>query len=217
MPAFVRKFRRAWPNIGFNLHFDERYVDLVGSNFDVAIRVASKLEDSNLLSRRLGSTRQILVASPAYLNFHRTPVHVNDLVGHRCIGLGTALRRRSTWRFTGPEGLLEVPVDLVLTANNDLALILAACLDEGILAIPELFVASELAQGRLREILPEFSDPRSYGIFAIYANRKPATKVRVFIDFVAEELNSIQLVDRWAPLLDGASQGSTHTDSSATT
>lgn len=201
MPTIIREFRREWPNISLNLHFDERYVDLVGSSFDVAIRVAAKLEDSNLLSRRLGSTRQILVASPGYLEEHGTPGHVNDLPHHRCIGLGNAIRRRATWRFIGPDGPLEVSVERILTANNDMALILAACLDEGILSIPELFVVNELAQGRLREILPEFADPRSYGVFAVYPTRKPAAKVRVFIDFVEVALSKLHGVDRWSPLV----------------
>jgi DNA-binding transcriptional LysR family regulator len=200
LPAIVREFRPMWPNISLNLHFDERYVDLVGSSFDVAIRVAAKLEDSNLLSRRLGSTRQILVASPAYLEKYGLPTHVKELAHHCCIGLGTALRRRATWHFIGPDGPLEMPVDRVLTANNDLALILAACLDEGILCIPELFVRNELTQGQLQEILPQFCDPRSYGVFAVYPTRKPAAKIRVFIDFVAARLADLPTVDRWSPL-----------------
>jgi DNA-binding transcriptional LysR family regulator len=214
MPAIIRKFRSAWPNIGLNLHFDERQVDLVGSSFDVAIRVAAKLEDSNLLSRRLGSTRQILVASPAYLTRNGVPAHVNDLPKHRCIGLGTALRRRVTWRFNGPDGPLEVPIDRVLTTNNNLALILSACLDEGILWIPELFVGRELAHDQLQEILPQFSDPRSLGVFAVYPTRKPPTKVRVFIDFVADELVKLQSVDRWAPLAVEASPNTVANDPS---
>jgi DNA-binding transcriptional LysR family regulator len=200
LPAIIREFRPAWPNITLSLHFDERYVDLVGSSFDVAIRVAAKLEDSNLLSRRLGSTREIFVASPAYIEKYGIPMHVNELPHHRCIGLGSALRRRSLWHFIGPDGPLEMTVDRVFTANNDLALIVAACLDEGILRIPELFVRNELTQGFLQEVLPQFCDPKSHGVFAVYPTRKPAAKTRVFIDFVADALVNVPSVDRWSLL-----------------
>jgi DNA-binding transcriptional LysR family regulator len=199
MPSIIRDFRRTWPNIILNLHFDERYADLVGGRFDVAIRVAQQLNDSNLLSRRLGSTRQVLVASPGYLDLYGTPTNVLDLPKYRCIGLGSGRRQIAAWHFSGKDGPIDVQVERILTANNNLALILAACLGEGILSIPELFVSAELAQGRLREILPQFSDPNRSGIFAVYPTRKPATKVRVFVDFVANLLNSPHALDRWAP------------------
>ena len=200
MPAIIRDFRPAWPEISLNVHFDERIVDLVGGGYDVAIRVASKLEDSNLLCRRLGSTRQVLVASQKYLDNYGTPKTVSELSKHRCLGVRTTSQQRAVWRFTEPEGVIEVPVDRVLTANTDVPLILAACLGDGIIYIPKVMVGCELAQGRLVEVLPEYADQRSYGIYAVYPNQKPPAKTRVFVDFLERELPKLESVDRWALL-----------------
>ena len=199
LPAILQRFRVAWPELTLNLNFDERYVDLVGGSFDVAIRIAQRLQDSNLLSRRLGTTGEVLVASPAYLAKHGTPSHANELKSHRCLALGSPAQSRVVWRFGGPDGPLEIPVECVITSNTNLALILAACMDDGVLNIPELLVGGELAQRRLQRILPEFSDPQAYGIYAVYPNQKPPAKVRAFIEFVEQELPALGTVDRWAP------------------
>lgn len=199
LPAIIRKFRVACPRLTFSLHFDERYVDLVGAGIDVAIRLASRLDDSSLLSRKLGTTRVVLAASPGYLDTFGSPQHVSELKSHRCLDLGSAARSSVVWRFQDSGGAIEVPIKCAITANSELALILAACLDEGILNIPELLIGGELANGRLQEILPKFSDPREWGLYAVYHHRNPPAKVRAFIDFVALELAALHTVDRWAP------------------
>ena len=198
-PLLVRKFIRSWPRLTLSLHFDERYVDLVGGSLDVAIRVARRLDDSNLLSKRLGTTREVLVASPGYLAKYGTPRTVEELKAHRCLDLGSPGQSRSVWRFRGPDGAIEVAVDCPINANTDLPLILAACMDEGIFFTQEILVGGELAHGRLQEILSDQTDPRQWGIYAVYPNHAPPAKVRAFIEFVEQELSNLGVVDRWAP------------------
>ena len=199
MPSLIHDFRAKWPRLSLNLHFSDQNVDLVGGAYDVAIRLATRLEDSSLLSKRLGTTREILVASPGYLARHGTPRHVNDLKSHRCLAIGSSARSQVVWRFRGVRDQIEVPIDCAMTSNTDLALILAACMDEGILYTPELSVSGELARGRLQAILPDFCDSRRRGIHAVYPNRKPPAKVRAFIDFIEAALPALEAVDRWAP------------------
>lgn len=200
MQPLMRRFRNSWPDISLDLHFDDRYVDLVGSSIDVAIRVAQKLDDSNLLSRRIGATRDVLVASPGYLAKHGEPKSISDLKDHRCLGVGNAVRRRVVWRFRGDEGPLEVSVACSTTSNSVLALILAACMDDGIIYLPELFVGGELNEGVLKRVLPESSDSQAYGVYAVYPNLRPPAKVRAFIEFIEQELPQINTMGRWSPL-----------------
>lgn len=196
----MRKFREAWPEVSLSLQFDDRYVDLIGSNIDVAIRVAQKLDDSSLLSRRIGSTREILVASPGYLAKHGEPQDIQALKAHRCLAVGNASKKRAIWRLEGPDGPAEVTVDCGTTSNSVLALILAACMDDGIICVPELFVSGELSQGLLARVLPGSNDALNYGVYAVYPNLKPPAKIRAFIDFVEAELMSINTMDRWSLL-----------------
>ncbi len=198
-PLLVKQFSPAWPRLSLSLHFDDACVDLVGSSIDVAIRVAERLSDSNLLSRRLGTTRRVLVASPAYLDQCGRPEAVEDLKRHRCLGRGRAHRTRAVWRFQQAETAIEVPVECTLNANTDLPLVLAACLDQGVLFTQEITVANELAQGRLLEILPEWTQSQRLGIFAVYPNHGRPAKVRALIRFIADQLPRISEIDRWSP------------------
>lgn len=198
-PFIVDEFQRNWPRLTLSLHFDDKCVDLIGGSIDVAIRVARRLSDSNLLSKRLGTTREILVASPAYLARFGSPETVEELKNHRCLDLGRPDRSRVIWRFCNPDGTAEVPVECAISANTDLPLVLAASMDQGILFTQEIVVGNELAQGRLQEILPQYTRAQSLGIYAVYPNHGPPAKVRAFIDFVEQRLPQLVNVDLWAP------------------
>ena len=198
-PALIRRFRSDWPRLRLSVQFDERYVDLIGTGVDVAIRVARQLEDSTLLSQRLAVTRMALVASPGYLAKYGTPKQPRELKMHRCLDLGSPARPQTIWRFNDDKESIDVPIHCSLTADSELALILAACMDDGILYTPQILVGGELAQGRLVPLLSEYTRADTWGIYAVYPNRKPPAKVRAFIEFVKHELPNLEMVDRWAP------------------
>lgn len=199
MPVLVHRFRAAWPRLNLSVHFEESYVDLIGSGVDVAIRIALQLDDSTLLSQRLGQTRMILAASPGYLAKHGVPKHPRELKSHRCLDLGSPSRSQTIWRFRDADEAIEIPVNCSLTANADMPLVLAACMDDGILYTQRLLVGGELAHGRLVPILSDYTRSEPWGIYAVYPNRRPPAKVRAFIDFVRAELPDLTTVDRWAP------------------
>jgi DNA-binding transcriptional LysR family regulator len=60
------EFTRHHPKLEVSLSVDDRMVDLIAENFDVAIRVAH-LDDSSLVARKLGENPRIVVAAPGYL------------------------------------------------------------------------------------------------------------------------------------------------------
>ena len=120
--------------------------------------------------------------------------------------MGSAIKTGEGWRLQDQNGTVEVPCSYSISANNHLALILVACLHNGIIYMPELCISNELLQHRLRIILPESSDPQPYGIYAVYPHRNPAAKVKVLVNFIEQELSSMPTIDRWAPLENGPSQ-----------
>lgn len=208
LPRIVGKFRPRWPELTLSLDFNDAYVDIIGGGVDLAIRIAPHLENSNLKSKRLATSRIVLVASPGYLEKNGTPKHFLDLMQHRCIHIGSASRTPEAWRFREGREIVETPVTSSLTATSHLPLILAACLDEGILQIPELLVGGEIASKRLVEILPEFSDSREWGVFAVYPSRILPAKVQAFIEFVEEEMPALASVNRWDPFANGSDRES---------
>jgi DNA-binding transcriptional LysR family regulator len=105
----------------------------------------------------------------------------------------------ATWRLELADKIVEVPVAFALSTNNHLALILAACLDSGIIHIPEICIAGELARKHL-QIIPGCTDPEPYGVYAVYPHRNAATKVKVLVDFIDSMLAKAATLDRWMPL-----------------
>ncbi len=206
MPALMTQFQAAWPELKFSIHFEDRLVDLISESFDLAIRISQKLNDSNLILRRLSTTYRVLAASPGYLDKYGVPSDIYELKHHRCLGLGSAVKTGTNWQLLDQDKILEIPCSYSVSANNNLALILAACLDNGIVYLPQICIGNELRQQRLQVILPESADPEPYGVFAVYPHRNAAAKVKVLVNFLERELSALGSVDRWAPLSENTGQ-----------
>ncbi len=201
LPDLMASFSAEYPDVRIVAHFADPFVDIVAGGYDVVIRVAEKLDDSTLMAKRLATSPRMLVASPHYLEEHGTPEHVEELTAHRCLGVGYRSETGSTWRFLDKaKRAIDVPVDYAFTANNDLAVILAACLGAGIFYTTEILVRNELERGRLVPLLSKFCDRIKMGVFAVYPQRQPSAKVRAFIEFVADHVATLDTDDRWTPL-----------------
>ncbi|MEM7489208.1 MAG: LysR substrate-binding domain-containing protein, partial [Pseudomonadota bacterium] len=101
LPSLLQSFAARHPRIEFDLRLNDRYVDLTDEGFDLAIRVG-RLEASGLIARKLGVTRLLVVASPAYLAAHGAPAVPGDLKDHVCIR-DTNLRGGIEWPLTSGE------------------------------------------------------------------------------------------------------------------
>ena len=203
MPDLMTDFASAYPDIRIVAGFGEPLVDIVKGGFDVVIRVAERLTDSALMAKRLASSPRVLVASPDYLRTSGTPLTFDELEQHRCLGLGVRAETSSLWRFLDERNHpVDIPVEHYFTANNDLALILAACLGAGLFYTTEILVQNELKRGRLVKVLEEECQRITMGVFAVYPQKQPSAKVRAFIDFVEQRLRRIENQDRWQPLKD---------------
>ncbi|MDX1508831.1 MAG: LysR family transcriptional regulator [Woeseiaceae bacterium] len=198
MPAFTAEFRRRWPELHLDIHFDDGVRDLISGNLDLAIRISNRLDDSSLISRRLGTTRKVFAASPRYLKRYGTPESLQDLSNHNCLGLGKDTVPTEGWKVQQNGNAVSLATNS-LSANNNLAIILAACLDAGIAYLPEVCISGELARKQL-QVIPECEDPQEYGIYALYPHRNAAAKVKVLVDFIEDSLPAIASIDRWSAL-----------------
>ncbi len=68
----VKVFLSANPSLTIHLELSDSYVDIVGENYDVAIRIG-ELDNSSLVAKRLAPNNRFLVAAPAYLEKNGTP------------------------------------------------------------------------------------------------------------------------------------------------
>jgi len=59
-------FAHAYPDVGLDVSFTDRHVNLVEEGFDAAVRISS-LADSSLIARKLASVQSVTIAAPKYL------------------------------------------------------------------------------------------------------------------------------------------------------
>jgi DNA-binding transcriptional LysR family regulator len=177
-------FQRRYPDIELELHCDDQFVDLVAEGFDVAIRIASALADTTLMARTLTVSRQVLVASPAYIGRHGLPRSAQELDKHRLL---TFIGASSDWVLSPARGeAAKVTPSGRFRSNTISALHAATLAGAGIACFTQATVRNDLALGQLVPILPNYSlGERHY--YALYPqSRHLAPKVRAFVDHMAE-------------------------------
>jgi len=184
------EFLTLYPEIQVNLHMSSTPLDLIDENLDLALRIGH-LKSSSLTARRLGDSRSVICASPAYLLKHGEPTHPNDLQSHHCLSFRTQAGI-NRWRFETVNDPIDIPIKGCLNVNSLSFLRKAALKDLGIIMIPSWMVGDDLLQKSLVPILQEVSILQpSTPIHAIFTNKRQlAPKTRAFIDFLTERLSS---------------------------
>ncbi len=92
------------------------------------------------------------------------------------------------WVFQRGEQVRRLEVCGRYSVNSSLALCAALRAGHGISLVPEIYVRDDLAQGRLQPLLEDWQMMQTQ-LYAIYPSRRQLqAKVRVFIDFLLEEL-----------------------------
>ncbi|KKC25687.1 LysR substrate-binding domain-containing protein [Sphingomonas sp. SRS2] len=157
----------------------DRNVRIIEEGIDVAVRIGT-LADSALRVVGIGSVRQTIVASPAYLAEHGVPASPADVCRHRCI-TGSGVRVGTAWPF-GSKGDMIVNVAARMTLNTIDATIAAAEAGLGLANVLSYQAADAIAGGRLVPLLEEHAPP-SMPVSLLYdAGRAAVPAVRVFIE-----------------------------------
>ena len=185
LAPLLAAFSRRHPGLRLDLVATDAVLDLVGEGFDLAIRMG-ELRDSNLRQRGLGRFGQVAVASPDLMESRAEVLGPPDLENWPCIALA-GLSHALHWNFAPDAGGAVVPVRLSSSHRASTAQVVLQWARAGLGAavLPDFMVASDLAGGRLRRILPGWHLPQA-GIYAVYpAMRHPPAKVAAMIDFLA--------------------------------
>lgn len=183
---WLPEFLNAYPDIRLNVEASDRMVDMVAEGIDVVVR-AGHLKDSDLVARKLATSRLMMVASPKYLSAHGTPEHPEDLTQHALVDFS---RREitSTWNFVDANNQrISVPVSPRVICNSAETEEAMAIAGIGITSLPGFACQNALGSGALMPILEAYELP-PIGIYAIYPSRSNLPKkVRVFVDFLTEK------------------------------
>src|ERR1700730_14166177 len=147
-------FLKTYPDIKTSLILTDRVLSLFQEQVDVGLRIGT-LPDSSLIAVRVGTTRRIVCASPAYLAARGTPRTPDDLTGHDCIsypGFGSP----DVWTLVRDKTTVAVPVHPRLVVGSAEAACDAACAGIGITSAFAYHFQAALEHGALTALLDEF-------------------------------------------------------------
>ncbi len=177
IPIFMKRY----PKILIDLVMDDRNIDLVAEGFDLAIR-SGDMPASTLIARKLAPLRQVLCASPDYIDRYGMPVIPSELSERNCI-LFSYSGDANEWTLIKDGKSEAVLVSGSYRVNNSEAILVALREGIGIGRLPTFVAGPDLREGNLVRILESYHIP-DHTFYAVFPERQylPA-KVRAFLDF----------------------------------
>lgn len=202
---FIQRHRE----ITLQLDLSPRRVDLIGENFDLAIRMGLAPDDSQLAARQLAVFSTGLYAAPSYLHAHGEPQAPEVLDALDALMILSRSGDPLPWQLhrTLPDGTEQrwtgVPPRRTVANLPDLLMRLA-CEGAGIVAVGDFMAEAAVRRGALVRVLPDWCLPTS-SAWAVFPGRRlmPA-KTRVFIDALAARLRTCDDAGKFAAPRPGA-------------
>lgn len=186
LPAFLEKN----PKLSVRLSLsNDNSLDLIKNNIDIDLRTGT-LPDSVLISKKLTTSRRLLVATPDYLLAHGCPQHPSDLALRNCLTFRVN-DEECIWRFKDKNGqVIDFRPKGSVESDSGAALRIALMQGLGIAHMTDWAVAEQVRSGQLIQVLPDYPvtiGAFGHGVYALYTkSRHSSPKVRAFLDFFSE-------------------------------
>jgi DNA-binding transcriptional LysR family regulator len=195
--GLLADFLVRYPKVNLVAHATDQYIDIVGENFDVAIRAHSDpLPDSTLVQRTLTPAPWFLFAGTAYLDANGPLDSPRDLAKHPSLFM-MRTGVSPIWRLRRSDGRREeVVVQLTprLIIDDMLSLKQAAINGLGVVALPGYVCRDEVQSGVLRRVAPGWIAGDSTLTALMPYRQGLLPSVRTFIEHLAAELPKAVLV-----------------------
>lgn len=185
----VESFLLTHPSIDVNLRLEDRYMDLIDEDIDVAIRITDP-PPAGLIGKRLCAVEHLLCATPAYLKTHGEPKTPADLTQHSCIHLGEEAGDEK-WKFQRDGRQVTVAVQGRYASNHSAVRLDAVKAGLGIGGLPSFTAQKALESGDVVAVLPQwrFCTRYSGDAWLLYSSsRYVPAHFRVFIDYITPRL-----------------------------
>ncbi|MBX3605726.1 MAG: LysR family transcriptional regulator [Piscinibacter sp.] len=183
----LANFVQQHPAISLELDLSPRRIDLIGENFDLALRMGDLADDATLAARPIASFSVGLYAAPAYLKRRGRPREPQALLAHDTLRLLTRSGEQAPWVLTRGDARWEGAPPARASANAPDLLTLLARQGAGIAAVADHFAEAHVSAGELVPVLPDWNLP-SAPAWAVFPGRRlmPA-RTRLFLDALAAE------------------------------
>ena len=186
----LAKFMSQYPDVTIELDLTDNARPLTESHFDLAIRAASKLPDSNLRAKILRSYDYVIAASPMYLSQYGEPKTPEELSKHRAITCITTADKslQNQWPFEYQGQSIVVNLNRVAKVTHMWVQKQFALEGVGVIRVPRYWVDEEMKQGSLCPLLSAYMTAQS-NLFAVYKNMPHTPKrIKALINYLGEKL-----------------------------
>ena len=182
----LHSFLNKHPQVSVDLVLDNKNLDLVLDEIDVAFRVGP-LVDSSLVARKLGPARLVLCASPEYVKHQGMPSKPADLDQHVLIKHPVA-----HLELDGPNGVEYVDAPARMVANDMVFIKSMVKRGFGIGGVPLAIAEEELRSGQLIPVMKDYPFVVREFYLVYPSRRQLPSKVVAFIDYIMEHCQ-----DKW--------------------
>lgn len=191
LSPLLPKLFATYPALSIDLVLDDRPVDLVAEQIDLAIRFGSK-PVGNVTATMLAPRRFKVCASPDYLRKHGPLRRPEELENRNCI-LFPLPGYRDHWLYRrGENPPLRVPVRGTLLVSHGVTMTACAVAGMGPALLPYWLCNRELEDGTLIELFPEYewaANNFETAAWLVHPSRSYVpNKVRAFAEFLQEEV-----------------------------
>lgn len=184
LTSAVASFTKAHPNVAFSVVYTDNRLNLLEDGFDMNIRVGW-LDDSSMMSRKLGEGQRVLVAGTDYAANRPTPKRPSDMEDWNWLRYRN---RPDTTTFTSAKGKEEsVAGNAQIEVDSIDALYHLATLNAGATVLPSFLAERGVAAGTLVRLLPDWT-LRPLGIYAVWPDKSRRESLTLlFVRYLAEQ------------------------------
>ena len=180
LAEFILQFKTRYPNILLKVSMTEEFVDLFSNGLDVAVRMG-RIEDENLVIRRLGAAPRRLAASPGYLDKMGRPKHPSELADHQYLLYANFPEQRQLTLTNRQGEQATVGLNPSMIVNNSSLIRQAAIAGLGIGVAQTWLLKTHVENGALEYVLPDWRYD-AQPVQAVYpSNRFIPLKVKRFV------------------------------------
>jgi len=170
-PALARLLPH-YPDIKVEIVIDHGLTDIVAERYDAGVRLGEQVAKDMIAARIGPDFRMVVVGAPSYFATRSKPKKPQDLTDHDCINIRLPTYGGIyAWEFEKRGRGLRVRVDGQLVFTGTALRLNAVSAGLGLAYLPEDQVQTQLADGRLIQVLDDWCAPFS-GYHLYYPSRR---------------------------------------------
>jgi DNA-binding transcriptional LysR family regulator len=184
----VPRFVAQHPEVQLDIVLTDQVIDLLEQRADVAIRVGP-LRSSQLVARKLGESRMVIVAAPSYLKQRGVPKTLAELPQHNLVSFNFA-RSVEGWPFREGGKVVSFPASGNVQVGDGESARQLALAGVGLTRLALFHIGPDIKAGRLKPVLEQLNPGDTEAIHAVFVGQGghlPA-RIRAFIDYLAENV-----------------------------